>query len=158
MSHAHDYAQGHAPEIVPPKHLSGTDEESRLLDRAIRAANCGGSQTVADAIGLCRTRVRQFRSGVASLSLRHLLMLRTSMPRLFCAIVEELAALVPDARSSNLDPAHHLALLTKELGTVAAEVSAALADGRITDEERTRIRRQLTGLLQATRRALADAR
>lgn len=155
--HTGNSAAEFVPREVPPKHLTGTDEACRLLDRAIRTANCGGSQTVADALGVCRSRVRQFRAGMASLSLAHLLALRSSMPTLFRAVVDELVALVPEARPSKLDPAHHLALLTKELGDVAKEVSEALADGHITTDERIRIRRELDGLLQATRRALADA-
>lgn len=130
-------------------------EAAELLVRAMQTAGAAVPELMA-ALECSEAHARHLRTGEATLAVRDVLALRARAPRLYRAYVDELAAGAPDARRQGLDPARHVALIAVELGDVGREVAAALVDGRIDDEERVRLVRELGQLVEAARRALAD--
>lgn len=163
----------HLDEAAPPERCSTVSIRAKpvTLSRPLRPACIeasavvarvlGGEKrigAVARALGIARSKVSRWGSPASeeSPSLARLRELVDVEPGLVAAVVDWLGALLEQRQPSRLCPSLHAINAAAALGDVARITRAALADGRLTEEERAELRKVWRRASAVCRDALAD--
>jgi hypothetical protein len=144
--------RGNPSDSLVPEHEAIA---ARLVRDAIRDGGATFAQ-VGDATGNGKSKVARWSTGECAPSLLHLVRLSQFRPTVCTAIARGLLALCEPSRHIARPIVDRMMQLTIEIGHTAHEIQAAQADGHVDDEERARIRRELSHVIEVATQAMRD--